>query len=239
VKTLWSRRLTVDVLDGAAIGVSQLTGDFATASSVMFLLRLGETLEEWTHKRSVEDLARSMALQVDAVWRLDDEGGKTLVPLNAVSPGDLVIVHTGHVLPLDGILESGDVMLNQASLTGESVPVDKNAGDRVSAATINRTGFIKCRAEKVGEDTTLAQIIKLVSDASASKAPIARIADKVSGVFVTGVMIIALAVFVIWMMTGAAIESALTHAIAVLVVSCTISRLNDYRAKYGEYVAYL
>ena len=136
VKTAARGKLTVDVLDGVAIGVSLLTGDYATAGSVGFLLKLGETLDEWTHKKSVEDLARSMALQVDRVWLLDGEGNQVSVPLGQVRPGDRIVVHTGHVLPLDGILEAGDVMLNQASLTGESVPVAKRPGAAVYAGSV-------------------------------------------------------------------------------------------------------
>ena len=124
-KMLLRGKLTVEVLDGVAIGASLLTGDFSTAGSVRFLLSMGETLDDWTHKKSVDDLAKSMSLQVDKVWQLTDDGTQVLVPLSQVQAGDRIIVHTGHVLPLDGILEQGDVMLNQASLTGESVPVAK------------------------------------------------------------------------------------------------------------------
>ena len=182
VKTLWSRRLTVDVLDGAAIGVSQLTGDFATASSVMFLLRLGETLEEWTHKRSVEDLARSMALQVDSVWRLEADGRQSLVPLSAVSPGDLVLVHTGHVLPLDGILEQGDVMLNQASLTGESVPVAKRPGAAVYAGSVVEEGNCMLRVTGTAGENRYDRIVRMIEDSERLKSGVelqaANLADR-------------------------------------------------------------
>lgn len=182
VKTLWSRRLTVDVLDGAAIGVSQLTGDFATASSVMFLLRLGETLEEWTHKRSVEDLARSMALQVDSVWRLEADGRQALVPLSSVSPGDLVLVHTGHVLPLDGILEQGDVMLNQASLTGESVPVAKRPGAAVYAGSVVEEGNCMLRVTGAAGENRYDRIVRMIEDSERLKSGVelqaANLADR-------------------------------------------------------------
>ena len=182
VKTLWSRRLTVDVLDGAAIGVSQLTGDFATASSVMFLLRLGETLEEWTHKRSVEDLARSMALQVDSVWRLEADGRQSLVPLSTVSPGDLVLVHTGHVLPLDGILEQGDVMLNQASLTGESVPVAKRPGAAVYAGSVVEEGNCMLRVTGAAGENRYDRIVRMIEDSERLKSGVelqaANLADR-------------------------------------------------------------
>lgn len=139
-KTLLSRRLTVEVLDGVAIGVSILTGDYETAGSVRFLLSLGETLDAWTHKRSVDDLAKSMSLQVDQVWQLTEDDEQIMVPLSKVQAGDRIVVHTGHVLPLDGILDQGDVMLNQASLTGESVPVAKRPGSAVYAGSVVEEG---------------------------------------------------------------------------------------------------
>ena len=139
-KVLASGRLTVDVLDGIAIGASLLTGDHRTAGSVHFLLNVGETLDEWTHRKSIDDLARSMSLQVDRVWRLYEDGVQRVVPLYSVIPGDRIIVHTGHVLPLDGVLEEGDVMLNQASLTGESVPVAKRPGAAVYAGSVVEEG---------------------------------------------------------------------------------------------------
>ena len=181
-KILCARRLTVDVLDGVAIGVSQLTGDFATASSVMFLLRLGETLEEWTHKRSVEDLARSMALQVDSVWRLEADGRQALVPLSSVSPGDLVLIHTGHVLPLDGILEQGDVMLNQASLTGESVPVAKRPGAAVYAGSVVEEGNCVLRVTGTAGENRYDRIVRMIEDSERLKSGVelqaANLADR-------------------------------------------------------------
>ena len=139
-KTLLRGKLTVEVLDGVAIGASLLTGDFSTAGSVRFLLSLGETLDDWTHKKSVDDLARSMSLQVDKVWLFTEDGAQVLVPLSQVQAGDRIVVHTGHVLPLDGILEQGDVMLNQASLTGESVPVAKRPGAAVYLRVTHSAG---------------------------------------------------------------------------------------------------
>ncbi len=182
LKTLRSRKLTVDVLDGTAIGVSQLTGDFSTASSVMFLLRLGETLEEWTHKRSVEDLARSMALQVDAVWKLEPDGRQCLVPVSAVAAGDLVMVHTGHVLPLDGILEQGDVMLNQASLTGESVPVAKRPGAAVYAGSVVEEGNCVLRVTNLAGENRYDRIVRMIEDSERLKSGVelqaASLADR-------------------------------------------------------------
>ena len=182
LKTLLAGHLTVDVLDGTAIGVSQLTRDFATAASVQFLLRLGETLEEWTHKRSVEDLARSMSLQVDTVWRLEEDGRQTLVPLASVKPGDLVTVHTGHVLPLDGILESGEVMLNQASLTGESVPVAKRPGAAVYAGSVVEEGNCVLRVTVATGENRYDRIVRMIEDSERLKSGVeqqaAHLADK-------------------------------------------------------------
>ena len=136
IRTLMKGELTVDVLDGTALGVSLLTGDFSTAGSVCFLLGIGETLEEWTHKKSVADLAESMALQVEQVWKLEADGTQFVSAISDVQPDDRIVVHTGHVIPLDGILERGDVMVNQASLTGESVPVAKRPGSAVYAGSV-------------------------------------------------------------------------------------------------------
>ena len=174
LRILLSGRLTVDVLDGVAIGVSQLTGDFGTAASVSFLLRLGETLEEWTHKRSVDDLARSMALQVDTVWKLDADGRQTLVSLEKVAPGDCLMVHTGHVLPLDGILESGDVMLNQASLTGESVPVAKRPGAAVYAGSVVEEGNCVLRVTGSVGENRYDRIVKMIEDSERLKTGVER-----------------------------------------------------------------
>ena len=148
------------------------------------------------------------------------DGNEVTVPIEEVRAGDIYVVRPGGSIPVDGEILEGDCAVDESALTGESVPVDKQAGDKVSAATINKTGFIKCRSEKVGEDTTLAQIIRMVSESAGSKAPIARIADKVSGVFVPAVLVIAAIVFAIWMFIGAPIGDSLTRAIAVLVVSC-------------------
>ena len=182
LQTAVKGKLTVDVLDGVAIGVSLLTGDYATAGSVGFLLRLGETLDEWTHKKSVDDLARSMALQVDRVWLLDEEGNQKSVPLAQVSPGDRIIVHTGHVLPLDGILETGDVMLNQASLTGESVPVAKRPGAAVYAGSVVEEGNCILRVTGVSGESRYDRIVRMIEDSQRLKSGVesraGRLADK-------------------------------------------------------------
>ncbi len=162
-------KLSVDVLDGVAIGASLLTGDFATAGSVNFLLKVGETLDEWTHKKSIDDLARSMSLQVDQVWKLEDGGNKTAVPLAAIEPGDLIMIHTGHVIPLDGIVEQGDVMINQASLTGESVPVAKRPGSAVYAGSVVEEGNCVIRVSHAIGENRYDRIVKMIEDSERLK----------------------------------------------------------------------
>ena len=168
LKTLRQRRMTVDLLDSVAIGASLLTRDYSTASSVRFLLRLGETLEEWTHKRSVENLARSMALQVDQVWRLTN-GIQEPVPLQDILPGDLIVVHTGHVVPLDGVIEQGDVMINQASLTGESVPAAKSSGTSVYAGSVVEEGSCVVRVTGVAGENRYDRIVRMIEDSERLK----------------------------------------------------------------------
>ena len=192
---------------------------FESAAMIVTLITIGKLLESISKGRTTDALKGLMKLAPKTAVLLRD-GKEVTVGIDEVKAGDIFVVRPGSSVPVDGVITEGSTAVDESALTGESVPVDKNAGDRVSAATINTSGFIKCRAEKVGEDTTLAQIIKLVSEASASKAPIARIADKVSGVFVTGVIVIAVIVFIIWMILGVPVETALTHSIAVLVVSC-------------------
>ena len=140
--------------------------------------------------------------------------------MDQVRVGDLFLVRPGGSIPVDGVVTEGSGAVNEAALTGESIPVDKAAGDPVSAATINQSGLLKCRATRVGEDTTLSQIIRMVSDAAATKAPIARIADKVSGVFVPAVILISLVVLAGWLLAGESLAFALARAISVLVISC-------------------
>ncbi len=209
-------KLTVDVLDGVAIGVSLLTGDYATAGSVGFLLKLGETLDEWTHKKSVEDLARSMALQVDQVWLLDEEGNQKSVPLAQVSPGDRIIVHTGHVLPLDGILEAGDVMLNQASLTGESVPVAKRPGAAVYAGSVVEEGNCVLRVTGISGESRYDRIVRMIEDSQRLKSGVesraGRLADRLVPWCLGGSLLT-------WLLTGNT-----ARAVSVLMVdfSCAL-----------------
>lgn len=192
---------------------------FESAAMILTLITIGKLLEAISKGRTTNALKGLLNLQPKTAVLLRD-GNEVTVPIEEVRAGDIYVVRPGGSIPVDGEILEGDCTVDESALTGESVPVDKQAGDKVSAATINKTGFIKCRAEKVGEDTTLAQIIRMVSESAGSKAPIARIADKVSGVFVPAVLVIAAIVFAIWMFIGAPIGDSLTRAIAVLVVSC-------------------
>ena len=192
---------------------------FESAAMIVTLITIGKLLEAISKGRTTNALKGLLNLQPKTAVLIRDSKEVT-VPVEEVMAGDIFVVRPGGAIPVDGIIKEGECAVDESALTGESVPVDKVSGDKVSAGTINRSGFITCRAEKVGEDTTLAQIIKMVSESSGSKAPIARIADKVSGIFVPAVLIIAAIVFVIWLITGADIGYSLTRAISVLVVSC-------------------
>ena len=192
---------------------------FESAAMIVTLITIGKLLEAISKGRTTNALKGLLNLRPKTAV-LIRHGEEITVPVDEVSVGDIYAVRPGGSVPVDGRIVEGECAVDESTLTGESVPVDKTAGDKVSAGTINRSGYIRCRAEKVGEDTTLAQIIKMVSDSSATKAPIARIADKVSGIFVPAVLIIAAIVFVIWLVTGAGTGYSLTRAISVLVVSC-------------------
>ncbi len=169
VKVLAGGELTVDVLDGVAIGTSILTGDHTTAGSVNFLLNVGEAIDEWTHKRSVDDLARSMSLQVDSVWKREENGAQTAAPISSIAEGDIVVVHTGHIVPLDGILEEGDAMINQASLTGESVPVAKRPGSAVYAGSVVEEGNCAIRVTHVSGENRYDRIVRMIEDSERLK----------------------------------------------------------------------
>ena len=192
---------------------------FESAAMIVTLITIGKLLEAISKGRTTNALKGLLNLRPKTAVLIRN-GEEVTVPVDEVSVGDIYAVRPGGSVPVDGRIVEGECAVDESTLTGESVPVDKTAGDKVSAGTINRSGYIRCRAEKVGEDTTLAQIIKMVSDSSATKAPIARIADKVSGIFVPAVLIIAAIVFVIWLVTGAGTGYSLTRAISVLVVSC-------------------
>ena len=163
VKTLWKRKIEVPVLDATAIGVSIFRGDFSTAGSVMFLLGIGELLEEWTHKKSVDDLARTMSLNTGKVW-LRSEGTEVLVDADKIQAGDMVVVHMGNVVPFDGLIAEGEAMVNQASLTGESVPVRKVEGNSVYAGTVVEEGEAIITVKAVGGSSRYEKIAAMIED---------------------------------------------------------------------------
>ena len=192
---------------------------FESAAMILTLITVGKMLEAMSKGRTTNALKSLMKLAPKTAVILVD-GAEQTVPIDQVKKGDIFVVRPGENIPVDGVVVDGISAVNEAALTGESIPVDKAPGDRVSAATANTSGYLRCEATRVGEDTTLSQIIKMVSDAAATKAPIAKIADRVSGVFVPTVIIIALVTFVIWMLVRVPFGNALTHAVAVLVISC-------------------
>ena len=163
-QTLLKGKLTVDVLDGVSLGVSLFTGDFSTAGSVAFMLKIGETLDEWTHKKSVADLAKSMSLQIDQVWQIVDDGTQKLTPISEIKQNDIIVVHTGHVIPLDGILERGEAMLNQASLTGESVPTAKRPGAAVYAGSVVEEGSCIVRVTSGAGENRYDRIVRMIEE---------------------------------------------------------------------------
>lgn len=192
---------------------------FESAAMILTLITVGKLLESISKGKTTDALKSLMKLSPKTANLIRD--GKELeVGIEEVCVGDIFVVRPGENIPVDGVILEGTTAINESALTGESLPVDKNLGDEVSSATINLSGFIKCKASRVGKDTTLSQIIQMVSDAAATKAPIAKIADKVSGVFVPFVMGIAIITFVVWLLVGAEFSFALSRAICVLVVSC-------------------
>ena len=192
---------------------------FESAAMILTLITVGKMLESISKGRTTDALKGLMKLAPKTAI-IKKDGAEVTVPVEQVHKGDLFIVHPGESIPVDGIIVEGTTAVNGAALTGESLPVDKTEGDKVSAATVNQLGYIVCEATRVGEDTTLSQIIKMVSDAAATKAPIAKAADKVSGVFVPVVIGIAVVTFIVWMLTGHALGYSLARAISVLVISC-------------------
>ena len=171
VKTLWKRKIEVPVLDATAIGVSIFRGDFSTAGSVMFLLGIGELLEEWTHKKSVDDLARTMSLNTGKVW-LRSEGTEVLVDADKIQAGDMVVVHMGNVIPFDGLIAEGEAMVNQASLTGESVPVRKVEGNSVYAGTVVEEGEIVLQVREMSGSTRFEKIVTMIEDSEKLKSTV-------------------------------------------------------------------
>lgn len=192
---------------------------FESAAMIPALITVGKTLESLSKGRTTDAL-RNLMKMAPRTAVIERDGKELTVDIDEVQKGDVFVVKPGESIPGDGVILEGNTAVDESALTGESIPVDKTAGDAVSAATINQSGFFKARASRVGEDTTFSRIIQMVSDAAATKAPIARIADKVSGVFVPAVIAIAAVVFVIWMVQGAGVVFALERAISVLVISC-------------------
>ena len=192
---------------------------FESAAMILTLITVGKMLEARSKGRTTDALKSLMKLAPKTAVLVRD-GQETEVPVEQVQTGDIFAVRPGESIPVDGVVTEGESAVNEAALTGESIPVDKFAGDNVSAATINQSGYIRCRATRVGEDTTLSQIIKMVSDAAATKAPIAKIADKVSGVFVPVVIGIAAITFIVWLVIGKSVGFSIARAISVLVISC-------------------
>ena len=192
---------------------------FETAAMIPTLITVGKLLEARSKGRTTDALRGLMELAPKKATLIQD-GQETEVDIEEVCVGDLFAVRPGESIPVDGVIEEGASALNEAALTGESIPVDKVAGDTVSAATVNGHGYLICRATRVGEDTTLSQIIQMVSDAAATKAPLGRIADKVSGVFVPVVLGIALITFIGWLIAGRGFEFSIARGIAVMVISC-------------------
>lgn len=192
---------------------------FESAAMIPALITVGKLLESISKGRTTDALKGLMKIAPKTA-RVERAGKESLIPVEEVQAGDIFIVKPGESVPVDGEILEGETAVDESALTGESVPVDKKPGDRVSAATMNTNGYIRARALRVGEDTTFAQIIRMVSDAAATKAPIARIADKVSAVFVPAVILIAFLVFILWILLGAPVSRALEYAICVLVISC-------------------
>ncbi|WP_026653567.1 heavy metal translocating P-type ATPase [Butyrivibrio proteoclasticus] len=192
---------------------------FESAAMIPALITVGKTLESLSKGRTTDALKNLMKMAPKTAT-VERQGKELLVDIDEVQTGDVFVVKPGEAIPVDGTIIEGNTAVDESALTGESIPVDKAEGDSVSAATINQSGFFKATASRVGEDTTFSQIIQMVSDAAATKAPIARIADKVSGVFVPAVIAIATIVFIVWMVQGAGVVFALERAISVLVISC-------------------
>ena len=244
-KSLWHRAPNMDTLVAlgatAAFGYStyalfamtgaQVRGDmdgvmkymmefyFESAAMILTLITVGKTLEARSKGKTTDALKGLMKLAPQTATLLKN-GAEQRVNIAQVKSGDVFVVRPGESIPVDGVVLEGSGAVNEAALTGESIPVDKAEGDAVTAATVNQSGFLKCQATRVGEDTTLSQIIKMVSDAAATKAPIAKIADKVSGVFVPAVMSVALVTTVVWLLLGRSVGFALARGISVLVISC-------------------
>ena len=186
---------------------------------ILALITVGKYLETRSKGKTSEAITRLMDLAPKTAV-VERNGQEMEIPVEQVQAGDIVVVRPGASVPVDGFILEGSTSIDEAAITGESIPVHKQAGDTLIAATMNKTGFIRFKATRVGEDTTFSQIIRLVEEASSSKAPIAKIADRVSGVFVPAVIGIAIVTAIVWILVGASFEFALSCAISVLVISC-------------------
>ena len=213
--------MTAAQVAGDLAGVMKYMMDFyfESAAMILTLITVGKMLEARSKGKTTDALKGLMKLAPKTATLLRD-GQEVKVPIEQVQSGDIFVVRPGENIPVDGVVEEGSSAVNESALTGESIPVDKEAGDSVSAATLNQSGFLRCRATRVGEDTTLSQIIQMVSNAAATKAPIAKIADKVSGVFVPVVITIAAITTAVWLLLGHDVGFSLARGISVLVISC-------------------
>lgn len=244
-KSLWHRAPNMDALVAlgatAAFGYStfalfamtdaQVKGDaaavmsymhefyFESAAMILALITLGKMLEARS-KGKTTDALKSLMKLAPKTATVERNGAEMTVPIEQVAKDDVFLVRPGESIPVDGMVIDGSSAVDESTLTGESIPVDKATGSQVSAGTMNRSGFIRCKATRVGEDTTLSQIIRMVSDAAATKAPIAKVADKVSGVFVPAVITIAAITVAAWLIAGQTVGFALARGISVLVISC-------------------
>ena len=205
--------------DSAAVMNYMMDFYFESAAMILTLITVGKMLEARSKGKTTDALKSLMKLAPKTAVVVRN-GQELNVPIEQVQKGEIFVVRPGENIPVDGVILEGTTAVNESALTGESIPVDKETGDMVSAATVNQSGFIKCEATRVGEDTTLSQIIKMVSDAAATKAPIAKIADRVSGVFVPAVITIAVITTIIWLLVGQSFGYALARGISVLVFSC-------------------
>ena len=211
-------RAQVD-MDMDAVMTYMMEFYFESAAMILTLITVGKTLEAHSKGRTTDALKGLMKLAPKTATVVRG-GAEVEVSIEQVQKDDVFVVRPGESVPVDGVVLEGSSAVNESALTGESIPVDKTVGDAVSAATINQSGFIRCRATRVGEDTTLSQIIQMVSDAAATKAPIAKIADKVSGVFVPAVLVLAAVTTVVWLLLGRTAGFALARGLSVLVISC-------------------
>ena len=221
--------------DGA--GVMSLMHEFyfESAAMILTLITVGKLLEARSKGKTTDALKGLMKLAPKTATILRN-GQETEVSIDQVRKGDIFVVRPGENIPVDGIVLEGSSAVNESALTGESIPVDKSAGDSVSAATVNQSGFLKCEATRVGEDTTLSQIIQMVSDAAATKAPIAKVADRVSGVFVPAVISIAAVTILVWLLAGHPIGFALARGISVLVIRSEERRVGkECRSRWSPY----